>query len=160
MAWRRGGGMLLTSLAKQLPAARNNVRPPQATPLLVRRLAEGAPASGSSRVVELKSDEEYDKAIKSIHDEGKPAVVDFTAKWCGPCQKIAPLYNKLSEDFPDVSFFKVDIDAEPLKNTVMRLDIAAVPTFKFHKAGKEVAQLQGADPQNLQGGVQELARKG
>eukprot|EP00898_Chlorokybus_atmophyticus_P006199 jgi/Chlat1/6580/Chrsp45S00462 len=127
---------------------RRGARPLQASPLLVRRLAaEGTPAF-SSRVIELKFDEEYDKAIKSIYDEGKLAVVDFTAK-CDPCQRIAPLYNKLSEDFPDMSFFKVD---EPLKNAVMRLDIEAVPTFKFHKAGKQFL-LQGANPHNLRSGI-------
>lgn len=37
-------------------------------------------------------------------------VVDFSASWCSPCQKIAPDFEQLSQELTDVVFLKVDVD--------------------------------------------------
>lgn len=67
-------------------------------------------------VIELTSDEfnnkVYDlKAEEPAYLGTKPAIVDFTASWCGPCRQIAPILEKLASKYAgQIVIYKVDID--------------------------------------------------
>jgi thioredoxin 1 len=71
------------------------------------------------------------------------AVIDFFATWCGPCNRIAPSYEKLGELFPGVQFFKVDVDES--EEVVKQFDVEALPTFVILKDGLEKGRVKGAD---------------
>lgn len=59
---------------------------------------------------------------------GKPIVIDFTATWCGPCQKLKPHFNALSKKMADkVTFIKVDVDK--WKDLALEYGAQAVPTI-------------------------------
>lgn len=54
-------------------------------------------------------------------------LVDFWAAWCGPCRMFAPIYEKVSEGHPDVTFGKVDTEAEQGLAGAFR--ITSIPTL-------------------------------
>ena len=74
-------------------------------------------------------------------------VVDFGATWCGPCQRIAPVFDQLAEGCPDALFAKVDVDEVP--DASQHYSVSALPTFLVFKDGTEVARIQGADEAGL-----------
>lgn len=78
----------------------------------------------------LTSEKEFDNLIAS---EEKLIVVDFTATWCGPCRMIAPIFDQLAVDNPNVVFVKVDVDK--LESVAGKCGISAMPTFQFYKGG-------------------------
>ena len=69
----------------------------------------------------------------------------FTAKWCGPCQKIKPLLEKLSEgsDPTKLEIYMVDIDEND--DLCEKCGITSVPTFMLFKHKEEVGQCGGAN---------------
>jgi thioredoxin 1 len=64
-------------------------------------------------VVEVKTKAEFDQALSAAGD--KLVVVDFTAAWCGPCQRIKPAFEAMSKEITDVVFIKVDVDTNAVK---------------------------------------------
>ncbi|KAK2725408.1 thioredoxin-like protein 1 [Artemia franciscana] len=78
----------------------------------------------------------------------KLVVVDFTASWCGPCQRIAPFVDELSRKYTRAVFLKVDVDAGP--DLAQAHNVSAMPTFIFFKNKVVIDRLQGANPQSLE----------
>ncbi|XP_064472018.1 thioredoxin-like protein 1 [Ornithodoros turicata] len=81
-------------------------------------------------------------------------VVDFTASWCVPCQRIAPHFESLSNKYLRAVFLKVDIDQ--CRETAAAQGVSSVPTFVFFRNKQKVTTLTGADPGTLERKIQEL----
>ncbi|THH30245.1 hypothetical protein EUX98_g3959 [Antrodiella citrinella] len=96
--------------------------------------------------------ESYEQFTKLINGD-KPIVIDFWATWCGPCRVISPVFEKLAANFPDLGFYKVDVDAQ--SQISEEVGIRAMPTFAVFKNGQKVKDLVGANPQGLQALLQE-----
>lgn len=99
-------------------------------------------------VAEIKSQKEFTDLI----GEDKVAVVDFHATWCGPCKQIAPFVEKLSKDFSDANFVKVDVDE--VTDVAAEFGVRAMPTFMIFRKGEKLAEVVGANPAALKAAVQ------
>jgi len=82
-------------------------------------------------VKEVANKEEFDKYVADAAAADQVLVADFTATWCGPCQRIAPLYADMSLAFGDTVFLKVDTDKA--QDVSKHCDIKCMPTFQFYK---------------------------
>ena len=73
-------------------------------------------------------------------------LVDFWAPWCGPCQMVSPVIEKISSDYNDkFRFCKMNVDEA--RNTAMEYGIMSIPTLMFFKDGKKVDEIVGAVPE-------------
>lgn len=98
-------------------------------------------------VIEPATLGEVDDIIMRASAQGQLVVIDFSATWCGPCQAIGPLYKKLSTEYTNIVFLKVDVDENP--ETAAKYQVAAMPTFLFIKRGEVVDKMMGANPDKL-----------
>jgi len=70
--------------------------------------------------------------------------VDFWAAWCGPCRQFGPVFEKASEEHPEIVFGKVDTEAERQLAAAAR--ITSIPTLMAFKGGQLVFSQPGALP--------------
>jgi len=72
-------------------------------------------------------------------------LVDFWAAWCGPCRSFAPVYEKVSEENPDIVFAKVDTESE--QGLAGAFSITSIPTLIAIRDGVVLYSQAGALPQ-------------
>ena len=76
-----------------------------------------------------------------------PIIVDFWAAWCGPCQRMKPVFEKLSSEYSGkLRFAKIDIEAH--EESPSSVGVMNLPTFVVFKDGKEVDRIIGAMPED------------
>ncbi len=68
-------------------------------------------------------------------------LTDFWATWCGPCRMQSPVVEKLAEERNDVTFNKMDVDANP--KTPQEFGIMSIPTLVIKKDGQVVDKVIG-----------------
>jgi thiol-disulfide isomerase/thioredoxin len=69
-------------------------------------------------------------------------VLDFSAKWCGPCRVFAPVFAAAAAKHPELAWGAVDSDDDPA--LCVRLDVRANPTIVFLRDGVVVYKQVGA----------------
>lgn len=92
-------------------------------------------------VVHLTDETFEGEVIKST----LPVLVDFWAKWCGPCQMIAPILEEIAREYDGrVKVAKIEVDNNPKRAAEYR--IMSIPNMKIFKDGKIVDEIIGAVP--------------
>jgi thioredoxin 1 len=82
---------------------------------------------------------------KEVVKAAVPVVVDFGATWCGPCQALAPHFEKMAGEFAGkAKLYKVDVDDEG--DLAAQFGVMSVPTILFFKGGKKVDSVTGNNP--------------
>jgi thioredoxin 1 len=71
-------------------------------------------------------------------------MVDFWAEWCGPCKAFGPVYEEASEKNPDITFAKIDTEAQ--QDIAGALEIRSIPTLMIFRDGIQIFSQPGALP--------------
>ncbi len=83
-------------------------------------------------------------------------LVDFWASWCGPCQMFGPIFESVSNQYPDVNFVKFEID-ESNRRTPAKFGIRSIPSVLAFKNGELVEARTGLmDAETLGAWIMEL----
>ena len=82
--------------------------------------------------------------IEALVLKGGITFVDFWAAWCGPCRSFAPVFEKASDTYPEITFAKVDTDSE--SEIAAAASITSIPTLMAFRDGILVFRQPGALP--------------
>lgn len=83
---------------------------------------------------------------KEVINNSKLVLVDFYTIWCPPCKVLAPILEKLSQEFKEkIIFTKINIDSNPVVSK--QFGIESIPTVALFKNGESLDGFVGAIPE-------------
>ncbi len=117
--------------------------------------------TGRKAVIELNTEQFNAKVYDMSKDDlvylgDKPAIVDFTATWCGPCQRIAPILEELAKEYEGkIVIYKVDVDKnKPLAGS---FNVSSIPAVMFIPiTGEPVMTVGSRDKAKFQSEIETL----
>ena len=103
-------------------------------------------------MIEFTEDDDIVKVLLENMEKSVLSLLYFTASWCGPCQKIKPFLDELSDKLKEkgeynIEFYKIDIDKN--EDFCNKCDIKSVPTFFIMNGKNLLSSLNGSDKDKL-----------
>lgn len=99
----------------------------------------GCLATGAALVVSASPRTPLNAGSTPQESGGESALLDFTATWCGPCQQMSPIVDRLAQEGYPIR--KVDVDRQ--RALAERYQITSMPTFVLVVNGREVMRQSG-----------------
>jgi thioredoxin 1 len=96
--------------------------------------------------------------FKEIINSNKYNLFMFSAPWCGPCNNVFPLFEKLSLSFSTIGFYKVDIEDcdTQIEDFV---SVKVLPTFILYKSGSHIKEFQGGDMDKITKNLESITQQ-
>jgi len=123
---------------------------------LNRRRPRYVAKASEELVITVNNLQEWGKQI----DPRKLVVVHFSAGWCRASRKMSPVFDGLAKKYRKVVFLRVDVDVEEMQTVAAEFSVEGVPTFLFMKGGKVKDRVVGADKEELEEVLDDLADPG
>jgi thioredoxin 1 len=86
-----------------------------------------------------------EKNFEEIVASNDVVLIDFWAAWCGPCRSFAPIFEKVSQEYPDAVFGKVDTEAQ--QGLAASFNIMSIPTLMIIRENVVLFSQAGALPE-------------
>ena len=90
----------------------------------------------------IVTDESFDRVL----DSHNLVLIDFWAPWCGPCKKVSPILDEISNE-RGLWVGKLNVDENPIKSE--EYSVTSIPHMVLFKSGKPVKTITGAKPKHL-----------
>jgi thioredoxin 1 len=94
------------------------------------------------------------EALGAFVSTNEKATIDFWAPWCAPCKALAPMFDALSEEYTDVKFAKIDVQAIP--DAAAMFGVRGIPAILGFHNGDEVFREAGARKEKLAAALDQL----
>ena len=87
-----------------------------------------------------------DNSFNEIVSTNDLVLVDFWAEWCGPCKKLSPILDEISNE-TGLLVGKLNVDENPSK--MEEYSVHSIPTVVLFKSGQPIKTIVGAKPKHL-----------
>ena len=90
----------------------------------------------------IVTDESFDNVLESHN----LVLIDFWAPWCGPCKKVSPILDEISNE-RGLWVGKLNVDENPIKSA--EYSVTSIPYMVLFKSGQPVKTITGAKPKHI-----------
>ena len=97
-------------------------------------------------VIDVTDSDFHQQVIQKSYK--KPIIVDYWAAWCGPCQHLGPILERIAEE-PDSNLILAKLDTEVNRKTAGKYHIHSIPHVKAFRNGHIINEFTGALPEAL-----------